>query len=102
MEFPRMVYRVGAMAVLESGRFDHKIVADAGELEEAKAEGWHLDQYAAGDAAKPKEAADDDAPDDSPPTRAELEAKAIELGIGFNARTTDEKLAAKIAEKLKA
>jgi hypothetical protein len=30
--------------------------------------------------------------DDAPPTRAELEAKAIELNIPFNGRTSDKKL----------
>lgn len=39
-------------------------------------------------------------PDDAPPTRAELEQKATELGIKFDGRTTDKKLAAKIAEAL--
>lgn len=34
----------------------------------------------------------------APPTRAELEQKANELGIKFDGRTTDKKLAAKIAE----
>lgn len=39
-----------------------------------------------------------DLPDDAPPTREELEQKATELGIKFDGRTTDKKLAAKIAE----
>lgn len=41
-----------------------------------------------------------DLPEDAPPTRAELEQKATELGIKFDGRTTDKKLAAKIAEAL--
>lgn len=36
----------------------------------------------------------------SPPTRDELEAKAKELGIGFNRKTKDEVLARRIAEVL--
>ena len=49
-------------------------------------------------AAAPVEA---DAPDeDAPPTRAELEAKATELGIPFNGRTSDKKLSGLIATAL--
>lgn len=39
--------------------------------------------------------------DDAPVTRAELEAKATELGIKFDGRTTDAKLAERIADALK-
>ena len=39
--------------------------------------------------------------DDAPPTRAELESKATELGIKFDGRTRDKKLANLIDEKLK-
>ena len=37
---------------------------------------------------------------DAPPTRAELEAKAIELGIKFDGRTKDKKLGQLIEDKL--
>jgi hypothetical protein len=40
-------------------------------------------------------------PDDAPPTRAEMEQKATELGVKFNVRTTDDKLLARIDEALK-
>lgn len=44
----------------------------------------------------------DDVPaDDAPVTRAELEAKATELGLKFDGRTTNAKLLAKIDEALK-
>jgi len=39
--------------------------------------------------------------DDAPPTRAELESKATELGIKFDGRTRDKRLANLIDEKLK-
>jgi len=39
--------------------------------------------------------------DDAPPTRAELESKATELGIKFDGRTRDKRLANLIEEKLK-
>lgn len=38
--------------------------------------------------------------DDAPPTRDELERKATELGISFDGRSSDKKLAEKIAEAL--
>jgi hypothetical protein len=39
--------------------------------------------------------------DDAPPTRAELEAKAAEMGLKFDGRTSDRKLAQAIADALK-
>lgn len=42
-----------------------------------------------------------EADDDAPPTRAELELKASELGIKFDGRTTDARLAQRIADALK-
>jgi len=38
--------------------------------------------------------------DDAPPTRAELEAKADELGIRYDGRTTDKRLKERIEDKL--
>jgi hypothetical protein len=38
--------------------------------------------------------------DDAPPTRDELQAKATDLGIPFNGRTTDKKLSGLIATAL--
>ena len=40
------------------------------------------------------------ADDDAPPTRAELEAKATELGIRFDGRTRDKKLGQLIQDRL--
>ena len=52
---------------------------------------------AAADAADLAEVAPND---DAPPTREELEAKARELGVKFNGRTSDKALAAKIQSTL--
>lgn len=49
-------------------------------------------------AADPVDAAVID--ENAPPTREELEAKATELGIPFNGRTTDKKLSGLIATAL--
>lgn len=91
-----MMYRVGTMAALESGMFDWRIVT-ADEFDAAKADGWHLDQYAAKGAHESKP---DVVPDDAPPTRAELEQKATELGIKFDGRWGDKKLSDAITAKL--
>lgn len=96
-----MVYRSGAMVALESGSYDWRIVSEA-EWPQAQADGWHLDQYAA-KAAHEATLLDQSAPavdESAPPTRAEMEQKATELGIKFDARMGDKKLAAKIAEAL--
>lgn len=49
-------------------------------------------------AGKPVETAVPD--ENAPPTREELEAKATELGIPFNGRTSDKKLSGLIATAL--
>lgn len=109
-DFPDMVYRVPGLHREQNGHtFDFLGVNDADELAAALADGWHLtigDAVAATSAPSTDELIADlaeatDAVDDvSPATRDELEQKARELGIGFNARTTDATLALRIAEKL--
>jgi len=97
MEFPRMVYRVGTKAVLESGTYDHKVVS-ADEWPQSQAEGWHLDQYAAKEADEAAKAADKPAEDaDGEPTRDELRQQAAALGLSFDGRTSAKKLAEMIA-----
>ena len=104
MEFPRLLYRVGSAWALESGTYDLATADSAEHMAALQAHGWHEDQYAAKAAADafavPTEAPAADPDDDAPPTRAELEAKARELGIKFDGRTGDKKLAALIADKL--
>lgn len=97
MEFPRMMYRVGSMVELESGKYDWRIVQDKAECDAASGDGWHLDQYAAKAAT---EAPASTPADDSPPTRDELEQKATELGLKFDGRWGDKRLADAIAAKL--
>ncbi len=98
MEFPRMLVRVGTAWTLESGTYDLATANDAEHMAALLADGWHPDQYAAKAAAEAVPAEEPD--DDAPPTRDELEAKARELGIKFDGRTGDKKLAALIADKL--
>jgi hypothetical protein len=53
-------------------------------------------------AAKAQEVVDTAPEDDAAPTRAELEAKATELGIRFDGRTKDKKLGQLIQDRLSA
>ena len=93
---PTMLYKCPGPHDIHGGRFDYVIV-DESEIATAQADGWHLTTTEA-KAASEKPA---DVPaDDAPPTREELEQKARELGIKFDGRTGDKKLAALIAEKV--
>lgn len=93
-DFPRMLFKENGPHEIHGGRFDTLIVHDEVEKDAAFAVGWHLTT----DEAKARAAVPED---DAPATRAELEQKAHELGIKFDGRTSDAKLAAKIAAELK-
>lgn len=96
-EFPKMLYKAGGSEELHGGNFHTFIAQDEQDEAAALADGWHLTTPDAV-AAVSKSAAEVD--DDAPPTRAEMEAKATELGIKFDGRTTDAKLGEKIAAAL--
>lgn len=104
-DFPRMVYKAGGPHEFNDGRFDYTIVDDEEALSGALADGWCM---TTADALKHKQPVGESPPepigtlDDAPPTRAELEAKARELKITFDGRTSDTKLGEKIAAALKA
>lgn len=100
-EFPKMVYRAGGTEEIHGGRFATHIVQNADEQDAALIDGWSLTTDAATIAARPVEIAPPK-DDNAPPTRAELEAKAIELGIEFSPRIGDAKLAERISDKLAA
>lgn len=98
MEFPRFVYR----------KSENKLVNDAEEFTSAINGGWFatVPEAIEGKSSSihaqvegsPVEAEIPPDEEYSPPTREELEAKALELGVRFDGRTTDEKLAKRIAE----
>lgn len=100
MEYPRFMCRVGTAWELESGTYDVTNATSAEHMAALLADGWHPDQYAAKAAAEAPDEPVAGPDDDAPPTRDELEAKARELGIKFDGRTGDKRLAALIAEKL--
>lgn len=110
-DFPTIVYRVPGRHYGADGRgFDYLGVDDAEAFEAALADGWHATMEEAEgrvaaeiaeDAAEEVvaeviEAAEAIAELD-PETRDALEAKAKELGVRFNGRTSDKVLAERIA-----
>ena len=106
-DFPTIMYRVpGPHKKPRGGTYKTTGAADKAEFNELLKKGWFssYEEAAAGKAAgKIIEAAEafEDAVDEvSAPTRDELETKAKELGVSFNARTSDKKLAERIAEAL--
>lgn len=102
MEFPRLVYKDGGPHQRKGGTYDYRPVHNESEFDAALSQGWH---ESVTDALAPKPAEPIKPPpvsdDTRPPTREELMQKATELGIQFDGRTGDKKLAALIAEKLK-
>lgn len=90
MSFPTIVYKCPGDHHRAGGTYSYRGAKDAQALSVLVAEGWFLTLPEAieGKAAE--------AEDNSAPTRKELEAKAIELGIKFDGRTTDKSLGEKI------
>lgn len=82
MIFPRLVYKSASA---------HLLVEDAKQYDAAIAGDWFDNVPDALAGIKPE---------NSEPTRAELETKATELGLKFDGRTTDAKLGKMIAESL--
>jgi len=87
MEFPRLVYKSPSV---------YKLVHDSVEFDLAIGDGWFASVPEAMAPKQPNEAADT-----APATRAELEAKATELGLKFDGRTSDRKLSDLIDEAIK-
>lgn len=106
--FPKMLYRFpgtgGDAVALQDGTYS-TLTVDSDEAHDAAlAEGWSetaSDARAAG-TPPPIAAALEPAPadDTAPPTRAELEAKATELGVNFRSNTSDKALADRITAAL--
>jgi hypothetical protein len=91
--YPRMLYRAGAGTFVDGVECAALVVHSEAEQAQALADGWGLSL------AEP--AKDAEPADDAPPTRAELEAKATELGVAFDGRWGDKRLSAAIAAALK-
>ncbi len=97
MQFPCHLYKVPGPHDRLGIKYRYVGCKDGDEYAELTAKGWFFSlEEAAGKASKPV----DGPVDESQPTRAELEQKATTLGIKFDGRTNDKKLAEKIAEAL--
>lgn len=99
-EYPRMIYHANGTYEIHGAMLDYMIVANAGELASALSDGWFLTPEEAMNPPTPVQPETAIPPDDAPPSRAELETKARELGIVFDGRTSDKTLSIKIAAAL--
>lgn len=99
MEFPSMVYKVPGKHVRPHGTYDFEGVNNAEELQAKLKDGWFSSLSEAIDSKETiVEAKESD--DIAPPTRQELEEKATELGIKFDGRFSDKKIAQLIEDAL--
>ena len=105
MKNATMLYKAPGPYEIHGGRFDYAIVDadEEGAIDAAKADGWRLTTpEAKADLIVKQEAADliakQEAKDLVPPTRAELEQKANELGIKFSDKTSNKRLICLIEE----
>ncbi len=106
-QFPTILYKTpGPHKKPRGGTYKTTGAADQEQFDALIDKGWfasYEDAIAGRVASKIIEAAEalEDALDEvSDPTREELESKAKELGVSFNARTSGKKLAERIAEAL--
>lgn len=95
--YPRMLYRAGSGVVVDGSACAALVVHGEAEQAAALADGWGFTL----DAATAATAAPEVPADDAPPTRAELEAKATELGLKWDGRWGDKRLSDAIAAALK-
>jgi len=104
-DFPRFVYQAKGRFQRKGGTYDYSWVQTAEELAAKLSEGWFETLDAAIEARKPavfaaKPVSEPILDDNALPTREELEAKATELGIKFDGRFSDKKIAQLIDEEL--
>lgn len=103
-DYPKYVYRKAQNAREDHSAFESLVVVNDDDLSQALLYGWHHDVISALTEEDKPAASDGDlsavADDDLPPTRAELEAKAEQLGLKFDGRTSDRKLGIMISEAL--
>jgi hypothetical protein len=105
MEFPTILYRKPGPFPGPGMTYNTIGANDVEQAEKLMAEGWkatfaELLEAKAVELVTP--ATQEPADEDAPPTREEIEAKAVELGIKFDKKMSDEKIIEKIAEALQA
>jgi hypothetical protein len=101
MREPTMLYKFPGNEQLQDGKYA-LLTVDADDVDAHAADGWHTTPAAAKSAHEAAQAAALEAAKNVPPTRAELEQKARELGIEFKGSHGDATLAKMIEDKLKA
>ena len=99
--FPTLVYRCpGEHFGLNGKTYKYAQAVDSAAFDALLADGWKATlPEACGLVSAPVEI-EPEADLLAPPTRAELEAKATELGLKFDGRTRDGKMSAMIADAL--
>lgn len=101
MDFPTIMYRTpGPHKKPRGGTYAYRGAADQEEFDALTAKGWFPSYEAAVAGKSTLKVAEEPIDEVSGPTRAELETKAKELGVSFNARTSDKKLAERISDVL--
>ncbi len=95
----QMLYKHPGKHKLHGDMFDY-IIVEEDEIEDTIAKGWSLTTTEAKSFVNEDMDLRDPAVENTPPTRAEMETKAKELGIRFPANTKDATLLKKINEKL--
>lgn len=96
----QMLYKAPGPHFCDGSMVDY-VVVPLDMVDQTIAIGWFATIPEALAAAAAAAEPDDVPADDAPVTRSELEAKATELGLKFDGRTSDAKLLAKIDEALK-
>lgn len=110
MQFPTILYKCPGEHQRPGGTYSYRAAIDEESRAALISKGWSDTLPEAIEAAKPKpvviapvveEPPPPPPPDDNlPPTRAEMEEKAKELGITFDGRTSDAKLSRLIVRAL--
>lgn len=107
-DFPTILYRVPGPHKKPRGKsYAFKGAADKNAFDALIAKGWsasYEEALIASQPLKPKakevEKAEEPIDEVSAPTREELESKAKELNVSYDGRTSDKKLAERIAKAL--
>jgi hypothetical protein len=100
MEYPRFVFKCPGPFSRQGGTYDHALVSDDAEYDARLQDGWFSTVPEAIEGKVIALEVAQEVSQDGSPTRAELEAKAKELNIAFDGRTSDAKLLTKITEAL--
>ena len=104
-DFPTIMYRTPGPHKKPRGKtYAYKGAADRAEFDALLGRGWFpsYEDAVVGKIVAAVEALDDALDVVTPATRDELETKAKELGVSFNARTSDKTIAERIASALEA